>query len=147
MDFDTNGDGVIDQVGLDTNADGAIDDWQLDTNNDGIVDQEAFDTDGDGRPDMIVVDSNQDGVIDAWQYDTDRDGTYDEFVTAPSAADSPSTADPEISTPSLDRLLWDVEHPGEIVPEVPIAPGGPFQSIVFDPHAPSSLAAPTTGMG
>ncbi len=146
MDFDTNGDGVIDQVASDTNGDGVIDEWQLDTDADGIVDQAAFDTDGDGCPDMIVVDPNQDGVVDSWQYDTDGDGYYDEFVTNAPAADVLAPGDPEFSLPALDRDLWDVQHPGQIVPEVPVAPGGPFQSIVFDPHAPTSLAAPTTGL-
>lgn len=144
MDFDTNGDGIIDQVGSDTNGDGVLDEWQLDTDGDGTIDQAAFDTGGDGVPDMIVIDPNEDGVPDSWQYDTDGDGYYDEFIT--SGADVASPSDPEISLPALDRDLYDVLHPGPIAPEVPVTVGGPFQSIVFDPHAPTSLAAPTTGM-
>jgi hypothetical protein len=174
MDIDSNGDGVIDQVATDTTGNGVADMWLIDTNGDHVADQTAFDLSGDGVADMwqidtdenglveataadldhnglidsLSIDANEDGVPNAWEYDTDGDGQYDETISEPTTPGvGPIGPADEFAMPALDRDLYLAEHPGTIVPETPTTLGGPFQSVVLDPHAPTSSPAPTTGLG
>lgn len=148
MNIDTNGDGVNDQNVFDTNGDGVNDTWLIDTNGDSVADQTAVDTYGDGSADTWLIDDNEDGVVTGWDYDTDGDGLIDETVGAPESSGIGYDPAPDypIATPALDADLQQALNPGPIQPLTPLSPGGPIESIVFNPHAPTSLPAPTTGM-
>ena len=91
---DTNGDGVMDGLGLDTTGDGKLDTLGLpiDTVGDGTADSVAIfvdvppkglglDTNGDGKINVwaIAVDTNGDGIADRLAVDTTGDGTPDRF--------------------------------------------------------------------
>lgn len=76
---DTNGDGVVDSlgVGVDADGDGILDPFDL--NMDGTPDGPGVDTNNDGIADAIGIDTNGDGLYDA--LDTDGDGEPDRFAT------------------------------------------------------------------
>ena len=52
--IDTDGDGIIDTVGMDTDGDGIVDTVSMDTDGDGLADSVAVDIDGDGVADTII---------------------------------------------------------------------------------------------
>ena len=97
VDFDTDGDGLVDQSAIDTNGDGLADTWNIDTNRDLIADQVAFDTDGDGMADAWNIDADQDGIADSIRFDADRDGAADPNGgwSSPTPASDPFAAAPE----------------------------------------------------
>jgi len=75
---DTDGDGVIDTVGVDTDGDGVIDTVGMDTDGDGDVDVIGVDTDGDGDVDVIGMDTDGDGDVDVIEsYDSGIDYVSD----------------------------------------------------------------------
>lgn len=82
LNFDLNGDGVLDSVAIDNNLDGQAETILADLNGDGYLESVAVDTNHDGVFDSFVteLDSNGDGAIDTLVYENDynQDGFIDD---------------------------------------------------------------------
>jgi len=92
---DTDGDGLTNSAesGFDSDSDGITDDIDLDSDNDGLTDAEEGynDYDNDGTPDFRDLDSDNDGIFDLMEarfadsilrtVDVDLDGRIDSSVT------------------------------------------------------------------
>jgi hypothetical protein len=75
--FDTNGDGLVDQRAFDLDGSGVADFWHIDSLGDGYFDQVAHDSSGSGYADTWFLDPDLDGLVDEVQYDTIGDGSPD----------------------------------------------------------------------
>jgi len=76
---DSDGDGLVDTVGIDTNHDGRLDTFGIDLDEDGKVDAVGIDTDDDGSIDTFGFDTDADGDMDVVAYDYDEDGQVDDY--------------------------------------------------------------------
>lgn len=79
--FDTNGDGIIDQIWLDSWDDGSADLYLYDVDQNGWFESVSADTDNDGYREAAAWDTNGDGVFDLADFDTNLDGYFDSPVT------------------------------------------------------------------
>lgn len=81
LNFDSDGDGVLDSYAeyMDTDGDGLVDTLAIDLDGDGSFDQMLMDMDldGDGIVDGLAVDLNGDGVYDRMLYDLDHNGVWE----------------------------------------------------------------------
>lgn len=82
LNFDLDGDGILDSVGVDTDGDGILDSFFTDSNGDGIMDTVFSDGDGDGILDTIGEDADGNGVYETWHatLDTNGDGFIDTII-------------------------------------------------------------------
>jgi hypothetical protein len=69
-DFDLDGDGRLDAIGLDFDGDGLVDDALADLDGDGIVDHAVLDLDNDGIPEAYFTDDGS----GTWGVAADRGG-------------------------------------------------------------------------
>lgn len=81
LNYDMNGDGILDSIAYDANTDGQIDTIQSDLDGDGYLERMAADTNSDGILDSFttVLDTNGDGMLDAvsYEHDYNQDGLVD----------------------------------------------------------------------
>ena len=75
--YDTDGDGTLNDVDTDDDGDGINDDLDSDDDDDGIPDSAEDDLDDDGINDFQDDDDDDDGVVDG-EEDNDGDGTPDD---------------------------------------------------------------------
>nr|MCH9740152.1 hypothetical protein [Campylobacterota bacterium] len=101
VNYDFDGDGIVDVNDIDDDNDGIPDlveengNTSRDTDGDGIVDSKDLDADNDGILDIVEaggVDSDHNGLLDSLT-DTDQDGLADVADVSKNTKDAPSTFD------------------------------------------------------
>lgn len=78
---DSNGDGIVDQLGFDRDGDGSVDAVAIDGDHNGAVDLVGFDNNGDAIADVIGSDLNGDGLLDVAGADLNGDGILDSITS------------------------------------------------------------------
>lgn len=61
----------------------------FDTDGDGVVNDIHYDSDGDGIAEQILLDTDGDGIGDTYATDTDGDGVYDQFEDVTTESEAP----------------------------------------------------------